>query len=572
MHSFVLRGGLVAAAATVLAFGYGLAPEVKAQQVAATEAADAKVVAAKGAWVATKAYVLDDLVTSRGSTWRAKRANTNKIPGQTLPTSTAPDWEVFAAGFNPLGAWSGVKTYQPNDLVNSLGSTWRAKRTSTNVTPVAGADWQQLAAKGAAGATGATGATGPAGPSSIGTGTASAPSFAFTGDSNTGIFSPSAGKIAMVEDGALFLHNIGTAVTGIGLSALGSNSGGSFNTAVGNSALAGNTTGDVNTAVGASALAANTTGSNNIAVGKSALINNTSSHFNIAIGNSALQNNTSSSSNVAIGHSALLSNTNGVGNVAVGNFTLVANTAGVSNVAVGDSALSANTTASDNVAIGRFALKDTTGGDNNIAIGASAGLEATSSHDSIFIGNIGGGGDANLIRIGTKNTQTSTFIAGIYGASPAGLNATAVVIDEDGQLGALAPSSRRFKNDIQPMGDVGAMLQKLRPVTFRYNQAQKDGSHPIQYGLIAEEVAEVFPDLALFGRDGQTDGVKYQLLPNFLLAGYQSQQKVIDAQAGTINAQAAKIEELQQTQAAQEQRLRSIEAMLPKMTTTAVVR
>ena len=112
-----------------------------------------------------------------------------------------------------------------------------------------------------------------------------------------------------------------------------------------------------------------------------------------------------------------------------------------------------------------------------------------------------------------------------------------VLVDPNGQLGT-AISSRRYKYDITAMADMKAMLQKLRPVTFRYKQAQDDGQHPLQYGLIAEEVAEVFPDLAVFNKDGTPETVKYHLLPNFLLAGYQSQQQTIDGAGGSrSNAQ-----------------------------------
>jgi hypothetical protein len=118
---------------------------------------------ARGVWSAATNYVTDDIVTSRGSTWRAKRASKGKIPGATSP-STAADWEVLAVGFNPLGAWSNAPTYQLNDIVTHLGSTWRAKLTNHAVTPGgSAANWEQFVAKGAAGANGSDGAAGTPG-------------------------------------------------------------------------------------------------------------------------------------------------------------------------------------------------------------------------------------------------------------------------------------------------------------------------------------------------------------------------------------------------------------------------
>ncbi len=238
MRSINVRG-LVAIIAIVVGFPSGLAPEARAQQVSAdadTAEIDPLLVDAKGGWSPTKNYVTDDLVTSRGSTWRAKRNNKGKIPGSTQP-STALDWELFARGFNPAGAWLGTKIYHINDLVSFQGATWRAKRTSTNKTPNSSAtDWQQFAARGAAG------------PSSVASGTASSPSFSFTGDFNTGIFSPSAGKIALVEDGVLFLHNKGVGNTALGHSTLAANTDGVDNTAVGDGALS-STGSNGNTAV-----------------------------------------------------------------------------------------------------------------------------------------------------------------------------------------------------------------------------------------------------------------------------------------------------------------------------------
>src|SRR5262249_41630858 len=141
-----------------------------------------------------------------------------------------------------------------------------------------------------------------------------------------------------------------------------------------------------------------------------------------------------------------------------------------------------------------------TSGDNNIIIGSSSGSA----------------GMANTTIIGDGTNQTRVFITGIRGVTTVNNNASPVVIDSAGQLGTIS-SSRRFKEDIQDMGSASEDLMRLRPVTFRYKQPFGDGSKPIQYGLIAEEVAEVFPDLVARDADGAIETVKYQLLDSLLL-------------------------------------------------------
>jgi hypothetical protein len=520
MQSKVVVSGFVVAVAV---FAFGVATPITAQQVdAANLAEDAREVTAKGAWRARVSYDKDDLVTSRGSTWRSKRDNNRgNVPGSTQPNNAA-DWELFAAGLNPAGAWLGSKTYHRNDLVTHLGETWRAKRTSKSIRPAVGADWEKFAAAGEDGAPGVQGSPGvqgmqgPPGPSNVGDGTQAAPSFSFTDDPNTGMFSPANGKIALVEDGVPFLHNMGTD----------------------------------NTALGFSALESNTTGNSNTALGYRALRNNITGGSNTALGLSALHNNTAGEGNTAVGRDALFTN------------------AGNSNTAIGRLALAFNDAGNSNTALGFAALQNNTTGGGNIAIGVNAGINTTTTSGNIFIGNQGVLGDSDTIKIGSA--QTRAFIAGIRGVQTGVNDAGQVLIDSNGQLGT-NNSSRRYKFDITAMPDTSATLAKLRPVTFRYKQAQKDGLHPLQYGLIAEEVADVFPDLAVF-KDGQPETVKYHLLPSFLLAGYQAQQKVIDAQGGearsqraTIETQAEQIKNQAEQLAAQEQRLRDLEARMSRL-------
>ena len=165
----------------------------------------------------------------------------------------------------------------------------------------------------------------------------------------------------------------------------------------------------------------------------------------------------------------------------------------------------------------------------------------TTGSNNIHIGNLGLPADTALIRIGTQGTQTATFIAGISGVPVAGVP---VMVDGNGQLGVAAASSRRVKDDIRDMEDASAGLGKLRPVTFRYKAEPATGPRPIEYGLIAEEVAEIYPELVVLDKDGQPAGVRYHVLPAMLLNELQRQQRVIEAQAAQAREQARLIDEL----------------------------
>jgi hypothetical protein len=244
----------------------------------------------------------------------------------------------------------------------------------------------------------------------------------------------------------------------------------------------------------------------------------------------------------------------------LGVLALGANLIGISNTAVGVAALN-DSTGSYNSAIGYFALSANVAGNRNVAVGDYAGANPTASANSIFIGNEGLAADTATIKIGTHNTQTSAFIAGIAGKTVT--SAAAVLINTStGQLGTVN-SSRRYKEDIQPMLDMTAMLQQLHPVTFRYKQPYVEGDKPLEYGLIAEEVAEVMPDLVVFNEKGQPETVKYHLLPSFLLAGWQDQQKTIAGLKERDRKQSEKIEAL-------EARLHSLEALLPQSRAAAL--
>jgi hypothetical protein len=323
-----------------------------------------------------------------------------------------------------------------------------------------------------------------------------------------------------------------------------------------------------NFSAGLGALAPGTTGTQNTAVGDVSLQSNTTGFNNTALGSSALQSNTTGSSNDAIGVSALFYNTTGYNNIANGNSALLFNTTGNSNVASGTTALKQNTTGCCNEAYGNSALYFNSTGSYNIALGYGAGNGITATSNNIDIGNNGTAVDSGAIRIGTAGTQTTAFIAGIYGVTTSASNAVPVLIDSNGNLGTIS-SSRRYKEDIQDMAEASSGLMSLRPVTFRYKKQFSDGSKPIQYGLIAEEVAEVYPDLVARTADGQIETVKYQVLDSMLLNELQKQNTTISAQKEQIGAQEQHIRTQAQQIRSLEERLARVEAALEGTAVTA---
>ncbi|MFO1311188.1 MAG: tail fiber domain-containing protein [Burkholderiales bacterium] len=380
---------------------------------------------------------------------------------------------------------------------------------------------------------------------------------------------------------ALAGNTTGTWNTAIGINAMSANVTGQQNTAIGHAALANTGSGYGNTAVGYAALDANTTGCCNAAVGTNALINNTTASGNTALGHSALyanvtgasnvavgafslNNNSAGSDNIAVGKSALQGNTNGHDNTASGSGAMELNTTGAFNTAYGSSVLFANTSGNQNTAVGANALFNNATGSHNIALGESAGTNLTTGSYNIDIGHAGIAAEAQTIRIGDTN-QTRAFVAGIRGVTTGSNNAINVVIDSNGQLGTLS-SSRNVKDDIADMGDASSVLAKLHPVTFRYKA--HEGAGPVQYGLIAEEVAEVAPGLVATGRDGAVETVFYQHLPPMLLNEYQKQQRTIEAQARRIDAQEAEIAALRQDRTVQSEAIaelrRAVEVLMAR--------
>jgi hypothetical protein len=312
-------------------------------------------------------------------------------------------------------------------------------------------------------------------------------------------------------------------------------------TAVGSDALSFNTSGSDNTAVGDRALHHNTEGQSNTAVGREALFSN--------VGVPPLLFDTRGSRNTAVGDQALYSNVDGGQNTALGFWTLRSNTGGFENVAIGEAALFSNDDGSGNTAVGQTALFWLTSGFGNIGIGRLAGRNLENGDTNIYIGSDGGeSSESGTIRIG--DSHGATFIAGIYGATTGGAGAL-VYVDGNGQLGTVS-SSRRVKDEIEEMGEASRGLFKLRPVSFRYKVPRADGSHPLQYGLVAEEVAEVYPDLvARDPKTGEPWTVRYDVLPALLLNELQKQQGRIEAQAAELAALRARLLTLEGALAAQ---------------------
>ncbi len=336
------------------------------------------------------------------------------------------------------------------------------------------------------------------------------------------------------------------------------------NTAVGWFSLKSNRNGQFNTAVGAGTLFTMGHASRNTAVGGAALFSDTSGYNNTAVGALALFHNTTGYLNTAIGDNALLSNTVGFQNTAVGGWALVNNNTGNVNVAIGSLAAYSNFTGGGNTAVGNGALFDNQSGNYNIALGYAAGDRTTGSNN-IVIGDIGVAGESNTIRIGGggfTGPQTAAFIAGISGTAVVG---DAVVVDGNGQLGTLA-SSARFKKNIKPMDKTSEAILGLKPVSFQY---RSDSKGTPQFGLIAEEVAKVNPDLVVRNRNGEIYSVRYDQVHAMLLNEFLKEHRTVQDLKSTVAKQEATIAQ-QQTSfqsklAEQERQIDALTAGLQKV-------
>jgi len=298
------------------------------------------------------------------------------------------------------------------------------------------------------------------------------------------------------------------------------------NTAEGQSALFSLTTGAYNTAVGFLSLKSDTKGQFNTAIGAGALLANVGDQTghgteNTAIGAGALLSNTTGLNNTANGAFALFANTTGFGNTATGVAALQKNTAGAGNIAIGQAALNENTTGSFNTALGSGALLVAVGS-SNAAVGAGAGQNVANANNVICIGQGVLGADVS----------DSCYIGNIWN-QPGG--SQAVYVNSEGKLGALV-SSRRFKDEINPMGQASEVIYGLKPVSFRYKK-EIEPTRPRGFGLIAEDVEKVSPDLVTRGGDGKVNSVRYDQVNAMLLNEFLKEHRKVEELEATVAEQ-----------------------------------
>jgi len=312
------------------------------------------------------------------------------------------------------------------------------------------------------------------------------------------------------------------------------------NTAEGQNALLSRTTGTFNTAIGFFSLRALTTASFCTGLGAGTLLANTAGE-NTATGAGALLSNTTGSGNTADGAFTLLSNTTGFRNAATGRFALFNNTTGSFNTAHGVDALYSNTTGDGNTANGLSALAFNTTGAFNIALGTSAGQNLTTGNRNIDIGNLGVANEGSTIRIGTTGEQSATYIAGIAGQT-VGAGGSTCYVDNDGKLGVFL-SAHRFKTDIADMATASEAILALRPVTFHY-KPELDKTGIPQFGLVAEEVEAINPDLVTRDKGGKVSTVRYEAVNAMLLNEFLKEHRKNQQQEATIARLEKQIEAL----------------------------
>jgi hypothetical protein len=381
-------------------------------------------------------------------------------------------------------------------------------------------------------------------------------------------------------DNSLLSLTTGVGNTAVGWFSLRSEMAGTFNTAIGAGTLLLNVgdpstgNGTQNTAIGAAALLNNTTGLNNTAVGTTALLNNTEGFGNTAVGWRAHQANATGNINTALGDQALLSDPSGNANTAIGWSALASNTncddpgctgGGGANTAVGAEALISNTAGGGNTAVGEGALINHLTGNQNIVLGLRAGQDLTNGQVNIYIANQGVPSENTTIRIGNvvawtdvygfgHPAHTATYIAGINGATASG--GVAVYVNSDGQLGTLT-SSARFKNEIKPMDDASKAILALKPVTFRYKH-EIDPKNIPQFGLVAEDVEKVNPDLVVRDAGGKVYSVRYEAVNAMLLNEFLKEHRTVQEQKATIAG-------LKQNFAQQQKQIEALTAGLQKV-------
>lgn len=268
---------------------------------------------------------------------------------------------------------------------------------------------------------------------------------------------------------------------------------------------------------------------------------------------------TSGVENTVVGSQALGYGPNNGQNTIVGSLAGFGVT-GNGNTCVGDKTMNNNIGGDNNTALGYAALSYC-GGDNNIGIGSVGGTKITSGSNNIEIGNQGTAEDHRIIRIGNVKTQEKTFVAGISGVTLA--DGVEVVINGKGQLGTLT-SSARFKDDIRPMSKASEALFSLRPVTFRYKK-ELDGKAIPQFGLVAEQVEKVDPDLVARDEDGKPYSVRYEAVNAMMLNEFLKEHQTVSEQTRELSAQRRKVESLETALAQQQAQIKLLTAGLQKV-------
>jgi hypothetical protein len=394
----------------------------------------------------------------------------------------------------------------------------------------------------------------------------------------TGINNTAVGLNALTDDTS------GQYNVAVGSGALANNISGNFNMAIGTEALAQNTA-NFNLAIGFRVGYLNTTGRHLTGIGAAAMRNNMTGDFNTAIGADALRENTTSSDNVAVGDGALAAyNGTNVGidgfNTALGSIALTALTEGFQNTAVGRRALESATSGNNNTSVGWRSGDNLLTGNNNTFLGRQAGANYNADESNNIViggGNFGVSGDNNAIRIGSNLTSSGinvinngaaanaitigtglasdgitvletllgstirigsaltapnaqTFVGGIFNAVPAA-GSHFVVVGANGKLADATVSSRRFKKDVAPIDKISEGILALKPVTFHFKN--DDTNYP-QFGLIAEDVAEVNPDWITRDPQGEIYGVRYETIPVLLLNEFLKEHKKVEEQQASI--------------------------------------
>ncbi len=233
-------------------------------------------------------------------------------------------------------------------------------------------------------------------------------------------------------------------------------------------------------------------------------------------------------------------------NTADGYQALNKDTSGHDNVASGTDAMQNNTTGYSNTAIGSVALQLNTSGFGNIGVGVLAGYNLTTGSNNIDIGNQGATAESNTTRIGTYPSQTNTYIAGISGVTVAG--GVGVIVDSLGHLGTFV-SSERFKDAVRPMDKASEAILALKPVTFRYKQELDPNGIP-QFGLVAEEVEKVDPDLVARDNEGKPYSVRYEAVNAMLLNEFLKEHRKVQDLEATVAQQQRDFQKQIQTLAA----------------------